>query len=63
MSDQLTDAERERFAQFLREPEQRDAVAAVLRSEARRDPRWLGGLLAEALNLGTLTTRDTKAGH
>jgi hypothetical protein len=55
MSEQLTEDERARFALILHDPDQLDAVAAVLRREARRDPEWFGALLRRALRVGHLS--------
>ena len=52
-----------RLAAMLRDPAHHQAVAAVLRREARRDPQWLGRLLRDALRLGTLTSRDIAVRH
>jgi hypothetical protein len=47
----LTDAERERFALFLHDPQHQAEVGAAVRAEARRDPAWMGALIRRELRL------------
>lgn len=52
MSDEpLTDAERQRFTLFLRDPQHQAEVGAAIRAEGRRDPAWIGALIRHELRL------------